>query len=138
MSSARSSTSRRRPARKFRPNSQSVEQLQRDVDALERQCDRAGIAVIDAVLIGGGGAAAVHDATPMLGHTKGNTKSNRKKTKAMHLTVLSQTRDRLERLLLARRVQPCTLPVDTPINNNDHDEEGEEEEEEEEDDEVDD
>lgn len=90
---------------RHRPNSQSVQQLQRDVAALERQCSRADIAVVDAVM-----GEAAHDKTPMLGHTKGNTKSNRKKQKAAQLVLLAQTRDRLERLLLARGLQPCTLP----------------------------
>jgi hypothetical protein len=63
--------------------SRQVQELQRSVDALLQQAHKANLSVVDAVL------SSEVDATPMLGHTKGNTKSNRKKMLRSHITLVS-------------------------------------------------
>lgn len=93
-------------------NSRNVDELRRDLEALESQCRRANVP------ISAPEEASEIDTTPMLGHTKGNTKSNRKKIKHAQQVLLLRARVHLERLLQKRGINPCTYCND---NDNDND-----------------
>lgn len=84
-----------------------MDELRRDVQALELQCRRANVP------ISAPEEASEIDPTPMLGHTKGNTKSNRKKIKHAQQVLLVRTRAHLERLLQSKGIDPCTIDAAT-------------------------
>lgn len=83
-------------------NSRNIEQLRRDVQSLELQCRRSNVP------ISAPDDASEIDPTPMLGHTKGNTKSNRKKIKHAQQVLLVRTRAHLEAILMQKGINPCT------------------------------
>eukprot|EP01124_Arcella_intermedia_P019096 TRINITY_DN26237_c0_g1_i1.p1 TRINITY_DN26237_c0_g1~~TRINITY_DN26237_c0_g1_i1.p1 ORF type:complete len:127 (-),score=18.95 TRINITY_DN26237_c0_g1_i1:28-360(-) len=69
------------------------DELYRRVVELENQCRRAGIAVIYP------SEMKMAPETPMLGHTKGNTKNNRKKIKNFQINLFVDMIRYLENLL---------------------------------------
>lgn len=93
-------------------NSRNIDQLRRDVQSLELQCKRSNVP------ISAPDDASEIDPTPMLGHTKGNTKSNRKKIKHAQQVLLVRTRAHLETILIRKGINPCTR---NESNDNDDD-----------------
>lgn len=89
---------------RVRPHSRNVDALRHAVDELSKQCRLADIAVVYPPEI----ENKPHETRPLLGHTRGNTRSNRKYTKNAQLELFGRMLLYLESLLSDQGIVPCT------------------------------
>ena len=85
----------RRGAKKAHVNSMSIKALTHSITSMEAEMGARGIPVTY--------PDHNHDHTPMIGHAKGNTSSNRRVIKKHQLRVLSRVAQHLEHILRESR-----------------------------------